>query len=539
MDAQATTNTKPPRSELLDASYAALDSKAATEDARKLVETLCNQITATEERLGRRQHHRVKTAAQFQAAVEAFVADLLRAHAYGNGLVYRSLRPASFTGKAVSYRTFVTVCELLTEIGLVESWSGYQDTVQFEGGPKLGYNRHATRFRAKQALLDLCAQHGVAVADVDRHFLLPLPEQPLQLRASSSRNGFGEKVRGKLMPIRRPIGIEEAVRELNEFLDSFELRGGTHRGYLRVFNNGDHPDFAWNMGGRFYSQGEANYQQMSKDERLRMTIDGEPVCEIDIRASYLTIFYAWNGANLDPHRDPYDLPGLGPDARPVVKAWFVATFGIDTHLDKWPKQIAADYRARTCRRLSKDYPIARIREKAFEAHPVLARWGQPIDVTRMNCWQDHPMLDRWRDGTRRMGWADLMYLESAAVLYAMQVLRMGHGIPSLSMHDSLIVPVSNRDVAVDAIRKGYARMAIAEPITLAVHHPGSEGDESNSTVLYGDDDEESQDEAAEADPVSSGEDSDDGWEWAANEESSVDWSRIPHDPNDPDDPRNF
>jgi hypothetical protein len=142
MDAQTTTNTKPPRSELLDASYAALDSKAATDDARKLVDTLCAQITATEERLGRRQHQRVKTAAQFRTAVEAFVADLLRAHAYGNGLAYRSLRPASFTGKAVSYRRFVTVNEHLTEMGLVESWPGYQDTVQFEeGGPKLGYNR--------------------------------------------------------------------------------------------------------------------------------------------------------------------------------------------------------------------------------------------------------------------------------------------------------------------------------------------------------------------------------------------------------------
>jgi hypothetical protein len=59
------------------------------------------------------------------------------------------------------------------------------------------------------------------------------------LRARSSRNGIGEKVPGKLMPIRRPNGAEETVRELNEFLDTFELRGGTHRGYIRVFNNGE------------------------------------------------------------------------------------------------------------------------------------------------------------------------------------------------------------------------------------------------------------------------------------------------------------
>jgi hypothetical protein len=532
MDAE--TDAKPPRSELLDASYAALDSKAITNDARKLVDTLCDQLTATELQLGKRQHQRVKTAGQFRAAVEAFLADLVRAHAYGTGLVYRPLRPASFTGEAVSYRTFVTISKLLIETGLVESWSGYQDAVQwYEGGPKVGYRGYATRFRAKQTLLDLCAQHGIAVEDVDRHFLLPLPEEPLQLRASSSRNGIGEKVDGKPIHFGRPHGAEEVVRELNEFLDGFELRGGTHRGYIRRFNNGDHPDFAWNMGGRFYSQGNASYQKMSKDQRLRMTIDGEAVCEIDIRASYLTIFHAWNGAYLDPRRDPYELPGLGPEARPVVKAWFHAMFGSDGHLTKWPKDTAAKYLEKTGRRLSKDHPIARIREKAFEAHPVLARWGQPIDVTKMNCWQDHPMLDRWRDRTRRMGWADLMYLESEAVLYAVRTLA-GYGVPSFSMHDSLIVPASKQELAVEWLRKGYARMALTEPITLVVHHPRSDGDESNtSTVLYRDGDEESQDAAAEA-PVSRRS----GLTGLTDDETSADW-RKSYAPGDPDDPRNF
>jgi hypothetical protein len=45
------------------------------------------------------------------------------------------------------------------------------------------------------------------------------------------------------------------------------------------------------MGGRLYSQHFTDsYQVMGGDERLKMTINGEPVAEIDIRASYLTIF---------------------------------------------------------------------------------------------------------------------------------------------------------------------------------------------------------------------------------------------------------
>jgi hypothetical protein len=50
------------------------------------------------------------------------------------------------------------------------------------------------------------------------------------------------------------------------------------------------------MGGRLYSYGEANNQQTELADRLKMTINGERVCEIDIRANYLTIFHALYGA---------------------------------------------------------------------------------------------------------------------------------------------------------------------------------------------------------------------------------------------------
>src|SRR5262249_51383305 len=154
-------------------------------------------------------------------------------HAYGNGLVYRPLRPGSFTGEAVSYRMFTRVSDVLNDMDLVESWSGYQDAVQWdEGGPKFGYKGYATRFRAKQALLDLCLEHCVQVDQVNQHFLLPLPEHPLQLRANSTRNGFGQKMRGKLMRFEGMERVEAMIRELNDFLDGFELQGGTHRGYI-------------------------------------------------------------------------------------------------------------------------------------------------------------------------------------------------------------------------------------------------------------------------------------------------------------------
>ena len=48
---------------------------------------------------------------------------------------------------------------------------------------------------------------------------------------------------------------------------------------------------------------------MSGAERLKMTINSEPVAEVDIRASYLTIFLSLHGIQL-PDGDPYELPVL-------------------------------------------------------------------------------------------------------------------------------------------------------------------------------------------------------------------------------------
>ena len=77
---------------------------------------------------------------------------------------------------------------------------------------------------------------------------------------------------------------------------------------------------------------------MGSDKRLKMTINDEPVAEIDIRASYLTIFLSLHGIQL-PEGDPYDLPGLGPEHRNAVKQWFVATFGNSKPIVKWPKRM--------------------------------------------------------------------------------------------------------------------------------------------------------------------------------------------------------
>jgi hypothetical protein len=56
-----------------------------------------------------------------------------------------------------------------------------------------------------------------------------------------------------------------------------------------------------------------------------------------------------------------------------------------------------------------------------------------------------------------------MFIESQAMVGAMDQLRLG-GIPSLTVHDSLIVPVSKREIAERALREHYLKETTAIPV---------------------------------------------------------------------------
>jgi hypothetical protein len=167
---------------------------------------------------------------------------------------------------------------------------------------------------------------------------------------------------------------------------------------IRIFQNGDQAGFDWNYGGRLYSQPpRTNYQQMSKLKRLKMKFNGEAVAEIDIRASYLTLFYAWHDAQLDLSSDPYRLPGLAKDSRGVAKLWMVATFGSPKPITRWPTALLKKYEEDHGKELDRKlYAVKLIREKALLLHPLMALWGEPL-------------------GGRVRTWADLMYLESVVI----------------------------------------------------------------------------------------------------------------------------
>jgi hypothetical protein len=439
---------RPDGATLRAAEFAALTSRAVSDSARALVDRVHDLVMATETR--KRQRSTKKSAA-FKQALGGFLGDLMRAAGREAPWVWRAVSQKHFTGDVVSYRDFAALRSALGALGLVEEAAAVQQWGAF--GVGRGW---ATRFRATPKLISVASECGVTPAEASDHFVRELPKQPLVLRGGSTREPGRRKMPGKKMKIDYTADVqalEQTIIDLNNFLDQFSIKGGVHRGYVRIFNLGDYPAFAWNLGGRMYSQGQDSYQSLSSEKRLQMTIDSEPVSELDIRASYLTIFQARHGQPLDlsDGKDPYVLPGrgLGTKAREAVKTFIAATFGRGEFPTKWSKEMSERHRERTGRKLGTHFPLTTVRAAVAEAYPLLAALR--------------------RTEERAPIWAELMFVESEAVLGTMLALKE-RGVPSLTVHDSLLVLQRHKAIASELLRANYEAITTATPI-IRCHPP--------------------------------------------------------------------
>jgi hypothetical protein len=239
--------------------------------------------------------------------------------------------------------------------GLLEHKPGFVGTVEFDPGDPIRTRGKTARFRATRKFLDVCADHGVTPQNASEHFHYPPPEHPLVLTATSRRVGSWKEA-GALMEFERTPHtekLEEAVREL----------------------------------------------QLPRCERLKITIDGEPVCEIDIRASYLTILHAQYNEpfKVSEEDDPYDIEGLPCSA---VKKWCAVRFGTKKAFTRWPPTSIKEYAEDNKGADLTQYRVSQIGKLVYEKHPLLKRWTDLKET-----------------------WADLMWLESNAVISAMLALR--------------------------------------------------------------------------------------------------------------------
>ena len=420
------------RTAMHNAGYAPLMGGPVSDQGRALVSRLHDAITAYERTAKLRKYERGKTSAKFDKAIGAFAADLLLAHdpkkAKGNGWIQRSLRDEAFDNGPVSRTQARAVVKGLSALGLMRHVKGYPEMTAFGAGRYI-----SPKLCAEPAMLTLASECGIEANKAERHFSKGPPKDLVVVKGASVYDGY-KKIKGKLLKFDVPSHLWDEMQELNRFLGTVTLEHGTHRGFFRGYNNGDQPGFDFDRGGRIYSAGNDSYQNLPSDERLKMTIDGEGVAEVDVRASFITILHAMHKQNFDG--DPYVVPGLGDEGRQAVKMFVAASIGSGTPIDKWSRKHASDFLHDTGQNLRKRWPLSLVASSALKKLPILR-------------WLNLPINGRKRD------WSDLMWVESQAILKTMLDLKRNYQVPSYPVHDSLIVPKSKVDRAVGQLSEHY------------------------------------------------------------------------------------
>lgn len=108
---------------------------------------------------------------------------------------------------------------------------------------------------------------------------------------------------GRLVDYKDTRATNKARRNLaqiNEALDSVKMADEARAPLVRIYNRN------FERGGRFYAMG-ASFQNMKKELRRQLQINGEPLVEIDYKTLHPALLYADAGATMPA--DCYDLPG--------------------------------------------------------------------------------------------------------------------------------------------------------------------------------------------------------------------------------------
>ena len=424
---------------ILQARPMAFRYKSSTTTSKAFANEVTDRLTKVEKRKRRR---RATDQFAFELAVDLITADLLFGY-FGkrSNWVYRSLDRNNFKGEPVKADTFNAVMGSLLKLGLVEQHKGGNLSNPFnkQNGKPTYMPGLASRFRATPDLLGLAASLGLTQEELRKHYELQMPNSVIKLTKQSVGSG-PNKIRGRTQPFRpteftRDMAAE--IKAINAYLSRQRYEGGIFSGLRRVFNEADVPGFNWDRGGRLYAVGDESYQMMKKRDRLAMRINGEPVVELDVNASFLRIFASIVDYSLPKGDDIYTGGNLHRD---IIKAWVTATLGHKGFHKRWPVHLAQDLRDKGHLK-DRGPTMKQTEEAACDLLPVMRLWPQS-----------------------GLSWSELMFKESESMLFAIRRLIFEEDTPCLPVHDSLIVPASAERRGLAALEAGFISETVYSPV---------------------------------------------------------------------------
>ena len=220
--------------------------------------------------------------------------------------------------------------------------------------------------------------------------------------------------------------------------------------------------FNWNMnlGGRFYG----HYQQIPKEDRKRILIDGERTVELDYKAVHIALLYALEGLPLDA--DAYIINGR-KDKRDTYKAICLtlvnteklASLQANVTRSANPK-VKEAHRTYTAKRQHYEYRRALglkaaepIKPKSLQGFinniPSGSNGGELLQKI-----MEHHHSIAHHFGTEQIG-LRLQRLDSELIATALDKLQ---GIPCLPVHDSIRCKVSDMQLVTNALMDTFREL---------------------------------------------------------------------------------
>ena len=196
----------------------------------------------------------------------------------------------------------------------------------------------------------------------------------------------------------------------------------------RVFNNS-----SFDLGGRFYG---ATHLQLSKNLRSQIKILEQPVCELDFSALHIRMLYHLK--KIDYRNDPYEIVCRSPEERPIFK--ILQLISINAKSEKIAiKAIRDDLRKRPIQANLSTQGIQDLLRRFQHAHnPIKQYFNSGVGLRLQN--MDSQIADK------------------------ILTTFTQKGIPILPVHDSYIVPASEKNALEQAMSDEYEKLMGFQPI---------------------------------------------------------------------------
>jgi len=343
------------------------------------------------------------------------------------------------------YRPMIRVVDGLEDLGYLENHIGFQDLSR-------DFSR-VSRMRATPKLIDLIQNYDVVPSMISRGddkviVLRDADGEDISFEATDETQKMEADLQSYNTFIgEHQLGLSLSIEEVRTLLMA---RRSNPIDYSRTRVRRKFK-YDFSSGGRFY---DGWWQEMPKDFRPCLSIDGEPCSELDYRGQHLLLLYALNEDEfpwLRSDSDPY-----GEENRDLMKQVFLICVNEE----------------------SRETAIQAIRQEINYNHPELPSTNQFINPLIDTTIERHPEVSDYFFSEM---WAELQRQDSKIAEYVLNHMRANR-ILVLPVHDSFVVQDQYIHHLYSIMKEAY-RMLVPDSIPEATLKIGAKRDPNQPSFI--------------------------------------------------------